>query len=91
MKSILFTLLLTACGAAHEGDDPRPTGNLWRIEDPAGCAEREAFEIIATVSCSNTGQRPIVLGYGPDCLVWHLGIGGPYAIPGVQSMTFTCV
>lgn len=91
MRSMLLALLLAACSPTNEGDAVPPPGNLWRITDPSGCAEREVLETIAAAECSNYNQRPIVVDLGPVCLSWFLGIAGPYAVPGVESMTFACV
>lgn len=90
IKTVLLALTLAACGHTMEGDDIPPIGNLWHIEDPTGCVEREAFQTVALAICGNFGQRPVTLGYGSECLAWFVGIAGPYAVPGVHSITFTC-
>jgi hypothetical protein len=88
IRRILVALLLAACSPALEGDGIPPAGNLWRITDPTGCAERVALETIAAADCGP--ERVIVSEVGPACWKWYLGITGPYAVPGVESLTFGC-
>lgn len=90
MRRYILTLLLASCSPALEGDDIPPAGNLWRIADPSGCIERAALETVAAADCGNYGQRPFIVDVGPACLSWFLGVAGPYAVVGVESLTFGC-
>ena len=79
-----------ACSPAQDGDDPPSTGNRWIVTPLTGCEEAWSLKQQADFACAPYGLQPAGILYGPPCLSWYIGIGGPYAVPGVSSMEFTC-
>ena len=95
-----FGLFTLACGGPVDEDNPPPTvppddppgniGNVWIVGEVSTCSNYDLLAFISKDTCARYKGQPVVLEYGPACLEWHIGIGGPYSFPGAEWMKFQC-
>lgn len=65
------------------------TGNIWIIGDGT-CQDIALLNQEAADDCAPMKRKPIILDETGPCLAVAWGIAGPYYVPGIHSMTFTC-